>query len=444
MLTQIASVALVVGRDLFPEAELADVDVRDEDGVADVCPRERLAFLQAVWPRVQSALAAIEAAPVGELRPDTRDVPLERARRVAPADLLRAIRTNAARGNLAPAPPTSVLGSRLRGYLPRRVREKTVFLTYDTSVNRSIKAILRTFTRDLADIADLATVGNVPEVAREAHRLRVRVRTALCREPWHNLVPAPVVGVLPLSLRTQGAYRVLFETWRRYRRGFGMDWSNPLFSLPARETWILYEYWCLFSLVHTLRELGYRAKTESGFGFAINRSGLTFTLVRGRGATLRLSGPNGTATVAYNRNFARQKAGKGGWYSRSHAMRPDITVEFGNHMLVFDAKYKPYTQTEVNLAEGSNADEEPANLPFVQDLNQMHAYRDGIRGEEAHRVQAAWLLYVGQNGPNMPVVAYPQASPEMPFGNGEVGAVLLRPGRSQAVLGALLRSLLTG
>lgn len=411
MLADIATVALAIGRDLHPDHALNDLDVGDSPARTDICPRERLAYLAEVWPQIARALNIIEATPQITLRPEKRLVPLDRARRVTPRDALEALRRGAQEG-------------RRPGTWPE-IAETVMAPCADTPANRSVKAILAIWSRDLADITALAQVCDAGEVARESERLRLRIRAALRREPWRTLPLVPVPVPLPPALRTHGAYRLVHDAWRRYRRGFSLVWSNPLFSLPARETWLLYEYWGLFQIAAALRTLGYR--TEKADDFALSRGGLTFTLARGRASRLRFHRPGGgePITLTYRREFPRADAvASSGWHSRSHALCPDITLEAGGRLLIFDTKFKTYGEQSWT----------------TDDIRQMHSYRDAIRrGDDAPTVQSAWLLYAGRRyGENRPVIAFPASTPERPFGNGEVGALLLRPADVQPVLTAFL------
>jgi predicted component of viral defense system (DUF524 family) len=433
MLADIAAVALAVGRDLFPNEEFGDLDIGDasEGCAADICPRERLGFLSALWPRLSAALHLLEAAPAAALRPDTRIVPIERAQRVTPKDLLEALRT----GSHVPASAdASLLAARLGGQVPRRIAERVTVATHDTPASRMVKAIIVRFARDLAAIAALATVTGVPFVAAEAHRLRHRLRGHLRRDPWRNLPLALVVPPLPASVRTHGAYRLIHDAYRRYRRGFAFDWSNPLFTLPARETWLLYEYWCLFQVAGALRALGYR--TAESDAFTVSRAGLTFTLIKGRASRITFrDGKGRVLALTYNRYFPRSAAPTG-WRSRSHAMRPDIALEAHGRLFLLDAKFRAYV--EVDPRNHDDIGGPAANLPLVDDINQMHAYRDGIFRGEARAVRGAWLLYAGRRGgPNHAVIAYPEATPSQPFGDGEVGALLLRPDGENRLTGLI-------
>ena len=269
MLADIARTALAIGRDLFPGAMLGDADaarllIGGADTPSDISPRERVAYVVAVWPQLSNALHRIELSPDTLLRPETRLVPIERAVRASPKDLM-----------------TALVRGTPRQDAPRRVPERTSAPTTDTPANRLIKMLLALLLRDMTAAAELAAVVNAAEVERDALRLRERLRQVLRRDLWRTL-PLPErsgLSPLPQSVWHNGAYRLIYDAFRRYRQGFAFDWRNPIFHLTSREMWLLYEYWCVFQVANALQTLGYQAVGADGF--LISRSGLTFTLVRG-------------------------------------------------------------------------------------------------------------------------------------------------------------------
>ena len=432
LLLDIARVALAVGQDLYPERGVNDLDIGLSDQ-SDPCPRERLAFLAAAWPRLAHALRALESAPQAALVPETRRVAPERARRVAPGAVLDALRSGdfVLASDAVPLASQATFVRRLGGRLPRRIAETVAVPCFDTPENRAVKGALAHFARDLAAISALAQTADAPDVAREAERLRVRFRGHLSRPPWRDLpLPARIAGFSP-TLRAHPHYRLIHDTYRRYRQSFRFDWDNPVLVLPARETWLLYEYWGFFQAANALRALGWRAAGAENF--ALLRSGLRFSLAKGTASRIEFAGPRGeTLILTYNREFPRAgKRGEAGWRSRSHTMRPDITLETSEgRLLILDPKFKTYAQP------GWEAD----------DIHQMHAYRDAlVRNGERGRVRAAWLLYAGRaSGENRRIVAYPVSTPAQPYGRGEIGALLLRPGDGgeslQQVIARFLRT----
>lgn len=427
ILAEIARVTLAIGRDLYPEQNLSDLDIGAASGQGDVCPRERLAFLVGAWPRIANALRIIEASPATTLAPGGRNARVEQGslRRVSPAALFAALRS----GDYLSAPASAgPLARRLQGRLPRRITEMTAAPTYDTPINRAIKGILAQIVRDLSRIAALAQATEAPDVARQAENLRETVRRHLRGELWRNLTPAPVRNAYPPAAHP--AYRFVFDQWRRYRNSFAFDWTNPVFTLPARETWVLYEYSCLFMVADALHHLGFRA--TSAEGFAVSRSGLTFGIEKGHTSRLTFQKAGmSRVTLSYNPSFSRRDTeSAGGWRSRSHALRPDMTLELDGSLLIFDAKFKTYAEPDAGQSTWRFRDG-----TLLPDIQQMHTYRDAIvHGDKTNVVAEAWLLYAGRRDTSNPnIVAYPPSTALCPFGIGRVGALLLRPGQAESL-----------
>ncbi|MDX1935392.1 MAG: DUF2357 domain-containing protein [Capsulimonadales bacterium] len=413
MLAEIGCVALAIGRDLFPDVSVTDPDLEriaageGPEGPSTPCPRERVAYLSSVRTRLENALRRIEREPETRLRPEERITPLERARRATPKERMTALTRSVGKG-------------------PPRVREWASAPTVNTPANVLIKSILVLLLRDGNAAAALAAVVGARSVEREALLLRDLLKRTLRREPWRDLpiVTGAVLPALPLSVRRNGPYRLVYDLFRRYRQGFAFDWTTPLFALPPREMWLLYEYWCLFRTADAVRRLGFRAREASDF--MMSRSGLTFTLVRGRASALTFVRDGQRLTLTYGREFPPASAKRrDAWRSRSHAMRPDIVLEMGGRLLVLDAKYKAYAETF--------STEDPDNLPLTADINQCHAYRDGILHGDRPAVVAAWLLYPGHaERNNRAVISYGDGE------RSEVGAIRLRDVRDTAHLVSLM------
>jgi len=429
LLADIARVAITIGRDLHPDRRIDDLDIGNGAG-KDACPRERLGYLEAVWPRLSATLRRIESAPLTALSREDITTSVERGsvRRVVPEAVLTAIRT----GDLftldpskTELPPLAIL---LRGRLPRRIVQRIATPTTKTPENLAVKSVLIGLVQDIRAIADLAVQANAPDIARRAEALLRSVRRHLNAEPWRSLpatAGAPIRIPLPATLPPP--YSFIFETWRRYRGAFGFDWSSPIFHLPVRETWQLYEIWCLFAVADALRSLGF-CPTHPSDGFALTRSGLTLSVARGRPLRLTFTASRRgriRVTVTYSPTFARiDDSNQQGWHSLSHTLTPDIVLEVGSNALILDAKFKTYA--------------DPGAL--LPDIQQMHTYRDAIRrAGVSGAVRGAWLLYAGAHGVREPrVIGYPGATAELPFGHGEIGALRLRPDDSTPILPQLL------
>ncbi len=418
LLADIARVGLVIARDLSPCVQ--DLDIGDANTQTAASPMERLAFLKTTIPRVLAAVARLHAEPPAALRVAARDVPLEWARRISPAALR----------DLARKPP-AISGT-------NRVQE-TVFLpTNDTIPVRAAKTIVATFARDVSMIAELAREGDAPAAAADAERLRAHLQIALRHSFWRDLPPLPRVPPLPLTLRASGVHCLLHDAYNRYRRGFAWDWSHPLFRLASRETWLLYEYWCVFMVVEAARSLGFRASGETDV-VRIGRSGVALSLATNSSSRVVLWDGGRAVTIRYQSHFPRARSGTPGFHSRASAMTPDITLEHDGRILILDAKFKTYAERDTAQGPG-------VYLSALDDLRQLHSYRDAIRSGDEQPVRAAWGLYPGRvGGRNRAVIAFPELLPTRPFGNGEVGAILLRPGKTGgSTLAALVAAFLGG
>ena len=405
MLTQIAQSGLAIGREMAPERDFRDLDLA---GQGNSCPRERLAFLEILYPQISAALQTISQSPPSTMQVSEEWVDLSRAKRPTPATLRSIVQA-------AGSPPREKIKTMERRRIP----------SYDTPTNRLLKAFLVSLARDCKQIATLANLSrenNEPEIARRAYGLETRFKGWLRTTPWQDLPPTPwqdlplLPNINPIvnPQHLTPPQQLLFRLKRQYERSFCFDWDASLFSLPTKEMWQLYEIWCFFAICEALRTtletLGFVGK--SGDVISRTTSGLRVNVATDRAS--RLVWENSKAervTLYYQRNFGRERIGFQGWHSRSLAFVPDFVLEYNGRLLILDAKFKTYAQTGAELF----------------DIRQMHAYRDGIYHKDNRAVDGAFLLYPGASIPAYPLLAYPESTPDRPYGNAEVGGICLRP-----------------
>ena len=390
MLQDIAQVSLAVGRRLFSERAWDDLDITAGSLLSHKSPVERLGFIARLLPDLTGAVEQIARAPLVEPVARTRiAAPPDRARRVGTAALLRAVRC---------------------GHAGRWVEESTTALSADTPEGRAVRTFLGRLRRDAQAIQGMAEAADETEIAELAQACAGRLsglRGRMCgddAEPdtatvW-NTPPTHRMLAHPVYARVAG--------WmRQYRQSFSFDWGHPLFGLPSRETWRLYETWGLFQTLQALLALGYEptgAEPEASALFGVKEDRLLFRLMKGQESRVALRGPQGRAVALfYNRAYAARRQ------SLSRTMQPDVTLEDGSgRTWILDPKFKTYA------APGAESD----------DIDQMHAYRDAIVDAQGRKpVQRAWCLYAGSaEGPARPLIAYG------PPGRSAVGALCLRPG----------------
>lgn len=404
MLQDIAQVSLAVAARADTARSWDDLDAAP--GTAPPCPRERLAFLRRALPLLAQACAQIARAPLADLHVGVRRAsPPARARRVSTSALLRAVRG---------------------GHAGQWVDETVSLPTTDTPEARLARSFLGRLRRDADAIAALADAAELPGIAAEARACASRAQ-ALCALPVWDAVTEDGVAwaAAPTARMTRHpAFARIAAVVQEYRHAFAFDWGHPVFALPARAQWQLYETWCVFQTLRALLHLGAASRPGAlalpHSLLAVRHTQLVVRLAVGEASRLDLLCPQGKAlSLFYNRVYPA------GLRSLSRTLQPDICLEGGpGDTFLLDAKYKAYA--EVGDESG--------------DMDQMHAYRDAIVASNGTRpVRRAWCVYAG--GPDIParpVIAYG------PWETSLVGALHLRPGddagfaRLCALLGAWL------
>ena len=422
MLDDIARVSLAVGRRLFPERAWDDLDIAAGSLATRKSPVERLWFIERLLPELARAVHQIATLP--------HTLPVREARMVAPSVRARRV------------PAAAVLAAVRRGHAERYLEEQASMVSPDTPENRAVKAFLVTLRRDCEAIKGIAEAAGEAEGAEIARAAGGRLRGMLTLPLWADVSDDAGAWRVPPTHRmlADARYARPAEAMRRYRQSFQFDWSNPLFALPSRETWRLYEAWGLFQVLEALRTLDYvpEAGTNAAANalFAVHQERLTFALVKGTESRVGLSAPNGRRlALYYNRSYPQRVR------SLSRTMQPDVAIEREDRppapnsggvrgdeagsfpappklgaggakrsptTWILDPKFKSYA---VPGAEGD-------------DMDQMHAYRDAIVDAEGRKaVTRAWCLFAGAADDSArPLIAYGPPAASI------VGALRLRPG----------------
>jgi len=408
MLGDIARVSLTAGARLFPEQPWSDLDVSAGSLTTHKSPSERLAFIERVLPLLKQAMAQIRCNPV--------TAAISQPRLIAPPIRAHRVTTQA------------VLQAARRGPAHCALEESRTLLTTDTPENRSIQSFLQTLLRDSLAIAQIAEAAQEEEAAGRGRLCSRRLQGLLSLPGWEEVAYDRAAWTKPPIQRASARpeYASLFRLMARYRTGFQFDWDHPWLTLPSRESWRLYETWCLFLMLDSLLTLGYLPRTTAtriitnGTPqdlFTVREGRLTLTLATGSASSITLCSPQGRRlTLLYNQTFAE------GLHSLSHTMQPDITLVRDNRIWILDAKLKAYA------------------LPGEEseDINQMHAYRDAIVDASGQRnVVHAWCLYAGQASlPNRARITYGRTEETA------VGALCFRPCDANTIRN--LRALLSG
>lgn len=335
--------------------------------------------------------------------------PIETARRLDVARYVRAF----ARRELCRVEPSSCAASSpavLRSangepFLPTRVPTRPAYIHYDTAENRFLKFYLQ----DIESVClSVLRDRQSPTLAlADARSLLDKIRA---------LLSDPVFGAIgklqhlpshsPVLVGSE-AYNRIYESYLRSRLGVVDPLNNArrqLRSSPLKDVATLYEIWVFFRI----------ARAFFGDGADVLVSGQ-----RHSGLPYGTSWRSGDTAITYNRSFSPLRG------SYSVTLRPDVTVEIGDQLWLFDAKYKSDRSANIDdLDEGSIS----AAVKKI-DIHKMHTYIDAIA-----RARAAMAVYPGTE-----TTLFPRASSsEDPMldlcSHGGVGGIPLVPSHPSEAL----------
>jgi hypothetical protein len=246
----------------------------------------------------------------------------------------------------------------------RAVQEAVPHVDVDLPENRLLRHVLATLRERLKRLVEQGTFsGDAPPsrwveaCRRTLSRVEGWLRSPLFQSLSSSL-PSDVTGTL-LDVR----YLQVLRVHRDLSRGLG-DLRGRPFEVSLRDTPELYEYWVYLKLVEVFISLGF-SPLETLPSLSVSEDAPQVALGRGPDFAVRLASPEGLrATLFYNRTYTTR-----GRASLTHDMRPDVVCEVetrkGERAWVFDAKYR-------RAWDGGRWG------PAQEDIDQMHAYRDGI------------------------------------------------------------------
>ena len=321
---------------------------------------------------------------------------------------------------LSPLADDSPLGSlhlakTLGGRMPSAIRVRPVERTTDNRENRFVVAVLEAMTdigRRLERHARTSRRAASATNAREAAEIVATVARWRRHPILEPIPPARWVPLQSTVLRGRVGYRELLRFYGELIARTHMAEQHDLQTLlELRDAADLYELWCFFRVVDTVKAALSAAAEVSRFTV----DALGTRVPYGYRALC------GGAEVLYNASYSRPSSGSiaRGQNSYSVRLRPDITVRAADGRLhLFDAKLKVDFRRAVDAEDSDDAGEPPDTFKR-EDLYKMHAYRDALGAD------SVWVLYPGSDG------AASEYSTPWALGAGTfqgVGAIALRPG----------------
>ncbi len=138
----------------------------------------------------------------------------------------------------------------------------------------------------------------------------------------------------------------------------------------------LYEIWCFFKVKEIIDEIKGKCAKAIGAKFNERYSYLEWELC-----------------LEYSDNFKLfyNRAYKKGEESYSLTLRPDITLEIGDEIYLFDAKFRMDKSTVEGLLEDDDTEEKDNSTFKKDDLYKMHTYKDAIK-----KAISIFILYPGK------------------------------------------------
>ena len=353
-----------------------DIDVLPEESRKPISLQTLLEYCSGIFRRLSRIIAVIDRSPNQRVTRERNFVDFSLSRKAGPGSinwLMSHPRSHrferpAPNNNIAPhlqqalsqKPP----GGEEITYLPSEISETRVQLDYNTYENRFIRLFLTTMSRDMNIIVNLAEIQEEEDVRVKAQTLMRGISELLEYDFLKYSSPVRNVRRPSAGSYRQPQYQQAYELYRNYRRIFNFDWGNPLFKLPLRRTWLLYEYWCFFKMIETLMNLGFRiVKDRVTLFFEDPESKLTMDLPKGQSSVLELlrESDDALVTMLYSgespdETFLNPAEGV------YHPIAPSMFLMFEGQAYVFDVKFKKYT----------------VDSNWHDDLDRLHGYRDAL------------------------------------------------------------------
>ncbi|WP_181778236.1 DUF2357 domain-containing protein [Rossellomorea aquimaris] len=258
-----------------------------------------------------------------------------------------------------------------RGYgedIPLNVETTKTFETVDVYENQVLKKQLFDLTTLLRTYMKVERV----DISKKAATFHSLIRR------WIN---SPFLQEVSMH---QGTYSVtqkfrkhpIYRQWYKWfeqlykhdREGIGFD-----YPIAMKDTFELYEMWCFLKIVRILRELNLVEET-SGL-YKKTENGIFIDLAKNKESQITLQGG---MTLYFQRTYQYKTKE---FFTYTQRMIPDIVLENGKEIIIFDPKYRV-----------------PGNLGTA--LGEMHKYRDGIVHRETgeRTVREVYILTPTRDG----------------------------------------------
>ncbi|MDX8360951.1 DUF2357 domain-containing protein [Cytobacillus sp. IB215316] len=284
-----------------------------------------------------------------------------------------------------------------KGYgnnIPLNVETTKTFETLDVYENQVLKKQLFNLSTLLSTYINLGRV----EVTKKAEKYQSIIRRWLNSPFLKEVTMHQGSYSITQKFRKHPVYRQWYQWFEKLfnheREGIGFD-----YPVAMKDTFALYEMWCFMKIVGILRDLNFIEGT-SGL-YKTKESGIFLDLAENKESRINLKGGK---ALYFQRNYQFNSRE---FYTFTQRMIPDIVLECGNEMIVFDPKYRV-----------------PGNIGTA--LGEMHKYRDGIihRDSGERAVREVYILTPTNEG-SVETMRYFQ---ESYYNSYAMGAIQMVPG----------------
>ncbi len=255
------------------------------------------------------------------------------------------------------------------GYAPVECETTEYEITYDTAENRFIKFFILFIYNYLNEIMSKINENN-SKLKSEVSTMQEIVEEKLENTFWRKISNIEDIPFNSQVLQKKYPYNLIFQMYTEFTLKSEVDLGeiDRKYIAGQKDAPMLYQYWVFIMLFKYLSKK-YEDKYVTSDWISYDDKNLTFTLAEGRKCYAKFDlGNNKELQLLYNKTYDNNHVIWSG-RSYSHELKPDISLElFKDDDLVsiihFDAKYrKPFNGADV-----------------PDDINKMHAYKDGIIG----------------------------------------------------------------
>ncbi|EJR57595.1 hypothetical protein IIM_00202 [Bacillus cereus VD107] len=305
--------------------------------------------------------------------------------------------------------------------IPGVVEDYHVRRSHDTSENRFIKYFLHLcldITQRFAlKVSVKKNVFNRFELLDQCNQMEGILEGWIQHEFFSLIGDMIELPYNSMVLQKREGYKEIYDFYNRLLSSLEFPLSEEKLEMliDNKDVAELYEIWTFISMINTIES---RFNLLPKKSLVIKTDEYRASISPGICVVYEYKGMD--VKLWYNKTFYK---GKG---SYSLTLRPDIVLEIGKNIYIFDAKFKLESLTWEQSTEDDT--EEKSSFTFKNgDIYKMHTYKDAISG-----AVFACILY-----PN-PEETVPLFFQEEEMGNYGVGAIPLLPGNYLDTLGDFL------